>query len=194
MPILSSAVIGSIATGVLNSAEASKNRQFQEDMSNTSYQRAMRDMELAGLNPMLASKIGGAAVPGGATAVWPDIGSSFTNAKNAETQESQMEANVAKIAEEIMQSKLVQGRTVMETREIAEKIILLQEQAMKTQMEGNLTAQNLDKQTLYTKALNDNKWLATAKVYSENLGIKLSDFLNIFKYISGIKSAFGAKK
>lgn len=41
---------------------------FQERMANTSYQRAMKDMEQAGLNPMLAFSQGGASTPSGATA------------------------------------------------------------------------------------------------------------------------------
>lgn len=51
-----------------NSAEALANRNFQERMSNTSYQRAVEDMRKAGLNPILAFANGGASTPGGAGA------------------------------------------------------------------------------------------------------------------------------
>lgn len=53
----------------LNSAQAQKNRDFQASMSNTSYQRAVKDMLKAGLNPSLMFKSGqGASTPSGATA------------------------------------------------------------------------------------------------------------------------------
>lgn len=52
------------------SLEAAKNREWQENMSNTAYQRAAQDMKAAGLNP--ASLAGGsmdaASTPSGATA------------------------------------------------------------------------------------------------------------------------------
>lgn len=64
--------------------EAAAMRSFQADMSSTSHQREVRDLRLAGLNPILSATGGsGASTPGGAMAPVKDIGNSALDAAMA---------------------------------------------------------------------------------------------------------------
>jgi hypothetical protein len=61
-------ILGQHMANRANIAQARDQMRYQQMMSNTAYQRAMSDMRKAGLNPILAAKVGGASTPSGAMA------------------------------------------------------------------------------------------------------------------------------
>lgn len=103
---------GAIGTGIdsflggqqANSASADaaqRQMEFQAEMSNTSWQRAVADMKAAGLSPMLAYTQGGASSPTGAS----------YQAQNAQLQGAQGAAAFAQSAGQVAQIENIKADT-----------------------------------------------------------------------------------
>ena len=102
--------IGGIASTILgnNSAkhEAQKNREWQEQMSNTSISRRMQDLRNAGLNPLLAvdNASSGASTPAGSQAQIerfdPSWLTALSSAKVANAQAKQIDEQTKAIKQE----------------------------------------------------------------------------------------------
>ena len=127
-----------------NAAEAARNRDFQERMSNTAYQRATNDMRAAGLNPALAYQQGGASQPSGNQAVMQNAKIGYANAAHEAVSQ----------AVAIAQSKANVAKTNAETRQLTmESEARLQEiQARAADLRSNTHIRN-NTQTSYTEPL-----------------------------------------
>lgn len=110
--------IGSSALSAKKNMElAKKQMKFQKYMSNTAYRRSMRDMRLAGLNPMLASRLGGASTPPGARAdiSYADPGPAITSALTGIQQRRNMSAQEKLTNEQLNTERYRQAQAGAET-------------------------------------------------------------------------------
>lgn len=85
-----------------NKQIAREQMQFQERMSNTAYQRAMQDMEKAGLNPILAYNQGGATAPPGAST---QVSNEFSSGVNSAIEARRSRAEVENLRQQNKQIK-----------------------------------------------------------------------------------------
>jgi hypothetical protein len=123
--------LGQKGANSANMQIAQNQMDFQREMSNTAYQRAVKDMQAAGLNPMLAYSQGGASSPVGASTT---VQNKFSGAvQAAQAQQMQNEA-----------LKQVQSQTTVNNsvaaKNNAETLLAAQELKNRSQLEINYKA------------------------------------------------------
>lgn len=90
-------IFGSGLDAIVSGRQASKNREFQNEMSSTAHQREVHDLKLAGLNPILSAGGRGASSPSGNMASPSGLGVAAAGASGRAIQRKHMEANVAQV-------------------------------------------------------------------------------------------------
>lgn len=95
---------GGLMSNSFSAKQASKNRRFQEYMSNTAHQRAVADMRAAGLNPVLAAG-NPASTPGGSMASGVNLGQTMAQGASTAIQAKGMSHQVRKVDAEATSAK-----------------------------------------------------------------------------------------
>ena len=125
-----SGLLGGIFQNKAGREAADRMMRFQERMSNTAYQRTMADMKAAGLNPILAAKVGGASTPSGSTYSPTNIGAAAAEGgskgaasalamRRATFENANIEANTATAKEQ--QRNLVKQGKILDEKRIQEQ-------------------------------------------------------------------------
>lgn len=210
---------GGIYTNQQQIGLAREQMEFQERMSNTAYQRAMADMELAGLNPILAYSQGGATTPGGSM---PQIGNPVTaafqgmdtvsRARDVDIRDAATASNIDKQGAEIkrisslmqndqafrdlnaQQQRLVSNqanKTFLELKKVLAETDMVRELGRKYGLMGDqINAANVAHKIM-ADFFSDNEWAAIAKGMGLDAG-KAADIIQ--RAIGGVFGRFDLSK
>lgn len=148
---------GGLAKNKAQTKAADKQMAFQEEMSNTAYQRAMTDMKAAGLNPILAGRLGGASTPEGAQ---PNLSNAWAEGVNSANNLMQTSSNVE--LQEAQQGKIRQEVENLETSRHLTETQITQVSQVVEKLE-----QEIKKVIAETKGVNESTALTVQKTETQ---------------------------
>ena len=168
------AIGGGLLSGSASRSSASDQMDFQNYMSSTAYQRSMRDMKAAGLNPILAYQQGGASTPAGAGYSLENIGEAGVNsAYNAMRSKAEVDQ---------LRASTDTQKTLSALQKAQEKLANTQNVASAAQARRDLASERLiNEQTIRTgyEALAAKEAVATAKAEA---GIRVLELQGASRY------------
>ena len=177
--------VASLAGGLLGnkgrSQVASAQQAFQERMSGTAFQRQIADLKSAGINPMLAAKLGGASTPPGAM---PQIMDVVTPALSSAQQMQGVQAQT-ELSGTSADLNRQQMRVVFNTAEKLEKEIRnLDDEQMRIQETVNLLSQQLATESwrTLTQAQQEKMLKATIEKVKSETDLLNFDLKSIQKF------------
>lgn len=105
------------STNAFNAQQAELNRKFQKEMSDSAYQRAVKDLEAAGLNPALAYQQGGAHSGSGSAA--SGVSAKFDSSAGAGINSAMAASSIANQLANVKKTEAETGLTNEQARTTA---------------------------------------------------------------------------